>query len=190
MTTWSIEYGDETGNQNTRTTDDIGEVHATLKYIVADEERTAGYAGQTATWHGYEERDRATGHGRGNWSLHVTNLDTHTVDGYTLEEAIMTEPTMATPLATVAERGKILTDIMMGLAGLHTSKAWLTVQWDGGTDPVVIREWSDGWSVPATKRWELTLAEDTPNILIWESNGPKNLPPMDALVYIHNAIQR
>lgn len=87
MTTWSIQYGDEAGNQHTRTTDDIGEVHATLEVIVNDTERTAGYAGQTATWRGYTPRNEDTQEGVGNWTLDIVNLDTHTPDGYTLEEA-------------------------------------------------------------------------------------------------------
>lgn len=86
MTTWSIQYGDETGSQINRTTDDIGEVHATLEHIVKDEERTAGYAGQTATWRDYDPRTE-DGYGVGNWTLDIVNLDTHTPDGYTIEEA-------------------------------------------------------------------------------------------------------
>lgn len=83
MTTWMIEYGDEAGNQSTRTTDSIADVHETLATFVTNEGELTGYAGQTDTWHGYEARD-ANGFGPGNWSLSVTNLDTHDRDGYEL----------------------------------------------------------------------------------------------------------
>lgn len=84
MTTWIIEYGDEAGNQNTRATDSIADVHETLATFVTDKSELTGYAGQTDTWRGYEPRD-ANGFGPGNWSLSVTNLDTHDRDGYERE---------------------------------------------------------------------------------------------------------
>ena len=202
MTTWSIEYGDEAGNQNTRTTDDIGEVHATLDMLEVPESEREGYAGQTARFHGFDERDPATGHGRGNWSLYVTNLDTHTEDGYeiddepwaldtdgeTMEEA---EPIMAT-LAPIADRQVILANMVAGLAGLHTARPNLHIEWSGGTDdPVTVRE-TNGWTLTLAT-WELHLFDHTADITIvpnGDIGAGITLPSMDALVYMHNALMR
>lgn len=219
MTTWSIQYGDETGSQINRTTDDIGEVHATLEHIVKDEERTAGYAGQTATWRDYDPRTE-DGYGVGNWTLDIVNLDTHTPDGYTIEEAAEMQadfygadlverenahttdgydgPNEWVPIiAPKAERVAILVDMLRAFTRLNVAKPNLWVE-TGNTIPkwqriretdIVVRQ-TDGF----------TLTEDLWFIRLYETEATVNIThngasidydnPMDALVWLHTAFQR
>lgn len=100
------------------------------------------------------------------------------------------EPIMAT-LAPIAERGLILTDMMLGLSGLHTTRSWLHVEWQGGAAPVEVTEWADGWSAPSTRRWRLQLTSASADITIHDSAMPyhRTLPPMDALIYMHASLR-
>lgn len=201
MTTWSIQYGDEAGNQHTRTTDDIGEVHATLEVIVADDERTVGYAGQTATWHGYNSRDEDP-YATGNWSLSVVNLDTHTADGYTLEEAAEFDATDSenkypqfddepeTETETVPstqERAAVLMSMLYGLTTLNNSKPNMFVEWTGGADdPIIIRQTS-GWTLTLDV-WSVHLYPDTSQVVIAHDDDEQTFPIMDALVHLGGII--
>lgn len=215
-TKWSIQYTDESGGHVMRETSDIGEVHATIEHIVNDAERTAGYAGQTATWHGYEARGE-NGEGRGNWSLDIVNLDTHRDDGYSheewaeieamverdaendgnwasgLEDEAAQEPAMS--IAPKAERVAILADMLNGLTKLSTTKYNLWVEvgnqratWQREGNDIIVRQ-TNG-STLTLDLWFITVAEDSATINIRWNGQSIDYAPMDALVWLHTEFQR
>lgn len=94
------------------------------------------------------------------------------------------------PLAPVADRAMVLTSMLLGLASLHTARPHMHIEWDGNDSPVLIRR-TDGWTL-TLDLWTATLTDLDSDVIVTDTEGDsiQILPPMAALILLHNVIMR
>lgn len=95
----------------------------------------------------------------------------------------------ATPLAPVADRAMVLTNMLMGLAAMHLARPNMHIEWSGGHASIIVRE-TDGWALTRDV-WVVTFTPHNADVLVTDTDGNiRTLPPTEALVYLHNVIMR